>query len=158
MIDKEDYEKVKDFCWRVDKYGYVVSFDKGHPNNQIVRIYRLVMGLTREDVDVYIDHINGNKLDNRKSNLRIATKSENNTNIKRKSNNTSGYTGVKATKSGKYVAQISFNNKRIHLGTYSTIEEAVQARHDAEIKYHGEWNGELNRNDYGNFRTKSKKK
>lgn len=144
IVDTSDLSKVENYCWRVDPYGYVVA-NARNGTNKIVRIHDLILS---PQPSMIVDHIDWNKLDNRKSNLRVANKSQNNTNIKRKSNNTSGYTGVKKNKRGSYVAQISFNNQRIHLGTFKTLKEAVKARHKAEQIIHSEWSGEINRQDF----------
>lgn len=80
-----------------------------------------------------IDHINHNRSDNRLNNLREVTHVENGHNISKKTNNTTGYTGVvyhKAT--GKWLAQIMINGKNKYLGLFSTIEEAVEKRKEAE--------------------------
>lgn len=143
-IDIEDYEKVKYYCWRTDKLGYIVANTKD-TSNHIVRLSRLIMEAKNNE---FVDHKNWDKLNNCKYNLRKCTKAQNNINIKRKSNNTSGYTGVKLTKSGKWVSQISLNNNRIHLGTFNTFEEAVKARHEAEKIIHKDFNGEINRQNF----------
>lgn len=98
--------------------------------------------------DEIVDHINWDKSNNKKSNLRIATKTQNNINIKRKSNNTSGYTGVSVLKNGKYKSSISINGKKYHLGTFDELKDAVKTRHKAEQILHGEWSGEINRKDF----------
>lgn len=144
MIDKEDFEKVKDYCWRFSVNGYVVANSKDLTNSTI-NIHRLILNPNKDEI---VDHKDWNKADNRKLNLRVCSKSQNNVNIKRKKNNTSGYTGVKLNKQGNWVAQISFNNKRIHLGTYDNFYQAVQIRHKAEILMHQEFNGEINRKDF----------
>lgn len=145
-IDKEDYPLVKDYCWRIDKYGYVVA-NRRDGSNKIIRLHDFIM--MHNSKNTIVDHKNWDKTDNRKQNLRIATKSQNNINIKRKLNNTSGYTGVTYNKrTNRYIARISLNNKRIFLGSFKDINDAIEARHNAEIKLHGEWSGEINRKDY----------
>jgi predicted aspartyl protease len=83
-----------------------------------------------------IDHINGNKADNRRKNLRPVTYAENCHNRKRNSNNTSGTTGVRKVENGKFEAYIYVNGKKIHLGYFATKKEAEDARDDAKRKYH----------------------
>jgi hypothetical protein len=83
-----------------------------------------------------INHINGDKSDNRIDNLRDVTSAENGRNQKKHSSNTSGHTGVRWQKQAeKWVAQIKVDHRSIHLGTFDTIEAAVAGRADAELKY-----------------------
>lgn len=78
------------------------------------------------NTDEEIDHINRNKLDNRKSNLRICNRSINMQNRGVNKNNTSGYKGIYINKSGKYVAHCQINKTRKSLGAYKTLEEALE--------------------------------
>ena len=91
---------------------------------------------------IEVDHKHGEntKNDNRKSNLRICTSSQNNMNRKIFSNNKSGCTGVIWNKdTNKWIAYITVNKKRIHLGSFINFKDAKQARKEAEEKYFGEW-------------------
>jgi hypothetical protein len=85
-----------------------------------------------------IDHKDGNHYNNRISNLREATHSQNHMNHKLQRNNTSGVTGVKQ-RGGKWQATIKVNGKDINLGYFYDFDDAVAARHDAEDKYFGEF-------------------
>jgi len=118
---------------------------KKDSTNETIWIHRKIMNPYSTE---FVDHIDWNKLDNRKSNLRICTKTENNINIKKRKNNTSGYTGVKRSINGKWKSQISYNNNRMHLGTFDTLEEAVEVRSSVEKAMHKEFNGEINRQDF----------
>ena len=90
--------------------------------------------------DSQLDHINGIRSDNRILNLREATNSQNGKNLKIKSNNKSGFTGVTYDKiNKKWRATIKIDGKQKNLGRYLDIEDAVFARKKAEIKYFGEW-------------------
>lgn len=83
-----------------------------------------------------LDHINRNPDDNRIANLREATPQENQRNRWLPSNNTSGYPGVVFNKShGKWIASITVSRKRIHLGTFDSKEQAIEARMEAESLY-----------------------
>ena len=83
-----------------------------------------------------IDHINRNKTDNRIANLREVTNKQNGQNASKRSDNTSGHPGVGWHKqSAKWVAQIKHNQKLIHLGYFTTLEEAIAARKAAEKLY-----------------------
>ena len=86
-----------------------------------------------------MDHINRDKLDNRKMNLRLCSPTENSRNISIAKNNKSGVTGVEKMSNGKWRARIMVDRKGIHLGSFKTLEEAKEARMKAEIKYFGEF-------------------
>lgn len=84
---------------------------------------------------VQVDHINGDPADNRIANLRLATNAENGRNRRIHRNNTSGVKGV-GRSGDKWIARIKFNYQHIHIGTFSTLEEAAQAyAHTAERLY-----------------------
>lgn len=86
---------------------------------------------------IYIDHINGNRTDNRIANLRQVSAQENARNSKQKSSNTSGFTGVCPHK-GKWRATIMNDRKQLYLGIFRNIEDAAAARKEAErrLGYH----------------------
>jgi hypothetical protein len=86
-----------------------------------------------------VDHINGDKADNRICNLRLATDCQNSYYRPRKSNNNSGFKGVYRRENGKYRATITVNKKRKNLGTFNTKEEAYAAYCEAARKLHGEF-------------------
>lgn len=93
--------------------------------------------LTRQD---QTDHIHGMTLDNRRSEIRLATYTENSHNTGMRKNNTSGYKGVSYSEyHGKFRAQLQLRNKKIHLGWYITAEEAYVVFCEAAKKYHGEF-------------------
>ena len=92
-FDLEDYDKIKDYCWYEDKT--TVYAKTRMPNNKYISMHRFV---TNYEYDL-VDHINRNKLDNRKENLRNVTKRQNMLNRNDViSTNTSGYTGVSFNK------------------------------------------------------------
>lgn len=130
LIDKDDYKFVKDYVWRV-MGGYVYTGHKKESN--LISMHRLVMeknGFTIED-NKQIDHVNRNKTDNRKSNLKIVTASENLQNRGRFRNNTSGTKGVTYV-GGYWRATIGYDNKKHTVGNYKTKDEAINARVNAE--------------------------
>ena len=87
-----------------------------------------------------VDHINGLKHDNRWSNLRKCTKSQNSMNIKIRSDNKSGYKGVAwHTRAGKWVVTIAINKKNKHLGLFKCKHEAAKIYNDAAVRYFGEF-------------------
>ena len=131
-FDLEDYDKIKDYCWRIDnKDHYVVTTFKG----KILCFHRIIMNINDSSLDV--DHINHVKHNNRKSNLRIVKRNQNASN-KTPSNNRVPGVMFRKTKN-KWIARITKNYKNIHLGSFNSFEEAVRARKEAEEVYFGEY-------------------
>lgn len=143
-FDLEDYDKIKNYCWYLTKHGYFKARTLKDDQYATEKIYlhRVVMSAKSNDI---VDHIRHNKeesnYDNRKSNLRIVGYSENAMNAVIPSNNKSGYKGVFYDNTrNKWVARICINNKTTHIGSYTSLEDAIKARRDAERKYFGEYN------------------
>lgn len=134
-IDTEDYAKVKDICWCVGEGNYII----GASGDEKFQIHRLIMDCPD---DVLVDHIGGylTRNDNRKFNLRYATHSQNNQNVKKSLNNKSGVTGVSwdSTKQ-KWMAGITKDGHHHTIGRYDSFEDAVEARLKAEDEYFGEF-------------------
>lgn len=100
-----------------------------------VQMHRILMGFPE---GFQVDHIDGNGLNNRRSNLRLATHSENQRNSKTPKSNTSGIKGVSwAANVNKWKATISFDNKQKHLGFFSEKADAAKAYADAAQRIHG---------------------
>lgn len=130
-FDLEDYDKIKDYCWKINSDGYLNS----NTFRTTILMHRLLTDCDKYHVP---DHKNHNKLDNRKLNLRISTYSNNAMNRKLQSNNTSGVTGVYFNdKKSMWIAHIGYQREKIMLGSYYNFEDAVKARKDAEEKYFG---------------------
>ena len=138
-FDLEDYDKIKDFYWWYDNVGYVQTIT----NNKHLRLHRLVMNVT--DPLIKVDHIihpygTAYKIDNRKSNLRIVTESQNGMNKFMQSNNVSGIVGVRWNEVQKrWTAEIGLNNKNIRLGSFTDKDEAIKVRKRAEEIYFEEF-------------------
>ena len=133
MIDLDDVDKVKDIKWCLSGEGYAGN---SH-NKSIGLLHRFIMNCPD---GMIVDHWNHNKLDNRKSNLRICTNLENNWNQETYRNNTSGFKGVHCQeKDGRYRAYISHKEERINLGTFHTAELAAMAYDLKAIELYGEY-------------------
>jgi hypothetical protein len=97
-----------------------------------------IMGTGSDPIDFEIDHVNGDKTDNRLSNLRKASRAENTWNQAKPKSNTSGYKGVSWNKKcEKWVAYIGVEWRRIHLGCFETKEAAHAAYSRAADQHHG---------------------
>ena len=132
-FDLEDYDKIKDYCWCFNDQDYVVAHNKSGNN---IRLHRLILNINNKDI--IIDHKNRRKNDNRKSNLRIATKSENAMNRPTDIRSTTGYKGVHKV-GDKYTANIGLNNETIYLGIFDSIEDAIECRYRNEKEIFGEF-------------------
>lgn len=121
LCDIKDWENLKNYYW-IEQQGYAVACkDYEH-----ILFHREVMCIA--DPKVQVDHINGNRLDNRKSNLRLCSNQENSMNKYKNSNNSSGYKGVYFDRDrGKWRGAIQYDGKSIKSPKrYNTPEEAYR--------------------------------
>lgn len=134
IVSDEDYDALSSYQWSpIGLYaatGIVVNGKRKR-----VRIHNFLMNPPKGYI---VDHINGNKHDNRRENLRIATYAQNSANKCSGSKPRSGYRGV-VSRGKRWAAQINFERKCHQLGTFDTPEEAHQAYCDAAKKLHGEF-------------------
>ena len=136
-FDLEDYDKIKNYCWCIDANGYVINY------NEKIFMHILIMNPNNGDC---VDHIKHLKFDNRKSELRIVSHSQNNMNKKKQKNNTSGTPGVSFHKaSNRWFAYIKINNKQKRIYA-NTKEEAIKFRKQLEDEYFKEYSYENSMN------------
>jgi hypothetical protein len=120
IVDDEDFNRLNTYRWHIHSAGYAV---RNHRGADGVRTSRLLHHEVLR-VNTEVDHKNGNKLDNRKENLRVCTHSKNGANCKITQRNTSGFKGVSFEKStGRWKAYLSTKT----LGRFDTAEEAARA-------------------------------
>lgn len=100
------------------------------------RVHQLAWLYVYGEFPAAIDHINGDRADNRINNLRNCTQLDNMKNTKRSSTNTSGVTGVGwESRRGHWIANIEANYEKVYLGSFNRKEDAIDARKRAEVKY-----------------------
>ena len=134
IIDDSDWEIVKNFSWHFS-CGYAVRSIKIDGNNGTLALHRFLMN-TPKGFDT--DHINGDKLDNRRSNLRICTRSQNSMNSRRKKYFTSKYKGVSWYKRDKcWRSYVNLSGKQFHLGYFDSEIQAAKAYDMKAIEIYG---------------------
>jgi len=107
----------------------------GHVAGVAMLSHRAVWAMVHGEWPAFIDHINGDRADNRLSNLRSVSRVENNRNRRLNSNSTSGISGVKQLPNGRWTARIRVDGKNKWLGTFDTAEAAINVRTQAEREH-----------------------
>ncbi len=138
LIDKADYEYLKKEkgvgSFHVRDTGYVIVRCDGYQRS----VHHFMFPNSK-----LTDHISGDPLDNRRSNLRPVTIAQNSHNSKLREDNSSSVKGVRRSRNGKkWNARIVYEGTELYLGTFATFENAVYARKRAEYQYFGEYNRE----------------
>lgn len=141
LVDNKDYDYLCQWKWYCNN-GYacrIVNHPSGNGKYRRERIWmhRLILE-TPKDMDT--DHIDGNRANNQRANLRAASRSQNNRNMQVLKNKTNKYRGVHLDKRSKrWKAAISVNSKPIYLGYFSSEKEAALKYNEAAIKFSGDF-------------------
>lgn len=138
LVDDDWYEMLTAIKWAsCGRYAQAYVGDVNVQGNKYEKMHRLIIDAPK---GMEVDHINGNKLDNRVSNLRVCTKSQNQCNRGAPSDGKSKYKGVCWFKiTGSWKADISVNKKRTFLGYFDSEIDAAEAYNKAAIELHGEF-------------------
>lgn len=143
IVDDEDYEQLSSYHWQYQKEtGYARRNDGTRKTHRHIYMHRQIMNAAP---GIQVDHIHGNKLDNRKSELRLCTNKENSRNQspvseKRRRTKTSKFKGVCWAKNrGRWVAHITVDRRCIHLGYFDHEIDAANAYDNAAKAYYGEY-------------------
>ena len=140
IIDAADVALVGGFNWHANAQShtvYAVRFEQRGGKRAMVRLHRAILGAP---VGMNGDHVDGDGLNNRRSNLRLATKTENNRNARRSVRNTSGFKGVSWDKPRrKWRADIKVSGRSKHVGYFDTPKAAHAAYCEAATRLHGEF-------------------
>lgn len=138
QVDDEDFERLNQYNWYFN-CGYAMRhlYDPITQKTTKMRMHREIMKAPK---GIDVDHINGNRLDNRRENLRLDPDRKNTQNQGLSKNSTSGYKGVSWSKASScWVARIKVKNKKIHLGLFDTLTDAAKAYDKAALELHGEF-------------------
>lgn len=140
IIDSEDLKIFENYKWNLcNKNGtlYLLSFIKVDGKRKTIYYSRII---TNASENIIVDHIDGNTLDNRKSNLRFVNKTQNAQNMKSNKNSTSKYKGVSFDKCRKlWRVVIKVNKKQVYVGRFDSEIEAATAYNEAAKKYFKEY-------------------
>jgi hypothetical protein len=138
-VDSDHLVILNAFNWRVERRGYLFYLRAHVGSHRYIYFHRFVLQARRGQV---VDHINGNGLDNRRSNIRTCSTRENvRHRLRVRRDNALGATGVyrSPTPSERWYAQIKVNGKAISLGSFGSVALAKEARKAAEVLYFGEF-------------------
>ena len=136
VVDNEDFLKFSKFSWTAAN-GYPARYIYIDGKKTCVYLHREIVRCVKEKV---VDHINGNKLDNRKSNLRVCSQSENLMNKGLIRTNTVGYKGVYWHKKGKkWMSAIGHLGKQVYIGLFPSKTTAARAYNKKAIELFGEF-------------------
>ena len=137
IVDDEDFAYLNQWKWYFNNKGYAVKNNWENKKWKTIYMHRLIMNTLKK---METDHINGNKLDNRRCNLRICTKSQNQINSNVNIKNSSGYKGVCWHKDrNKWQVQIEFNGKKYYLGYFVDKIGAAKAYNQKAKELFGEF-------------------
>lgn len=140
IIDRDDADLVSGYSWRASfnngAWYAVTTLPPENRRRRTLGMHRLIMG----DPDgLLIDHEDGDGLNNRRSNLRECTHSQNRQNIHKTNRGAVPFIGVRLSHKGKFLAEISLGGKKQHIGTYDTAEEAARVRDQKARELYGEF-------------------
>ncbi len=137
IVDNDDYIWASKNKWYCSNSGYARRDIRKNKKLKHFLLHRLVANCPSGK---QVDHINGDRLDNRKCNLRIVSEDKNHINIKLRCDNKSGYKGVDWRSSrNKWRARISVGNKTYNLGHFISIKDAIKIYNKAALLYHREY-------------------
>lgn len=130
IVSDQDAERLMRHIW-YDQNGYVARKSEGRN----VRMHREIMSPPKDKV---VDHINGDRRDNRRENLRVCSVAENQRNYKKRSDGkTSKYKGVSLESPGVWRASIRLGRRLKNLGRFKSEDDAAEAYNQASEKFHG---------------------
>lgn len=138
VLDEQDWPKVADLTWYAHepRPGEAYAAHRSSKPRTIVRMHRLILGVT--DPDLLVDHRDGDRLNNRRANLRVATVAQNNRNRGQLRTGTSPYKGV-TRRGARWSAGIWADGRSLYLGTFDSAELAAEAYNAAAVRLHGDF-------------------
>lgn len=137
LVDDRDYLKILKYKWHIDGRGYVMRNRLTKDDGSPIQLHRLILNPSQ---DKQVDHINGDRLDNRRDNLRVCSKSQNMCNRGPQKNNTSGFKGIYYDKfAEKWRAKANFNGKVYSIARSKSKDKVIRAYNRLISKIQGEF-------------------
>ncbi len=137
IVDDEDYPRLSAYKWHLAGSGYAVRFEGARGHQKAIYLHRQLIGAEKGQE---VDHVNTDKLDDRRCNLRICTRSQNMINTILRVTNKSGFKGVHWLKrERKWYASIRVSYRKVPLGYFDNPTDAARAYNAGAIKYFGEF-------------------
>ncbi|CAB4163174.1 HNH nuclease [uncultured Caudovirales phage] len=138
LVDEEDLDNMTDYTWRLDKDGYAVAHNPYTAGPSTLKMHRLIL---EAQPNMVVEHRNGNRLDNRRINIYACSHQENNKNRRPQRSSVGLPRYIKQAPSGNYAVNTYNDYGKHYLGTFATLELALEAR-DAWCKQHNVLNGQ----------------
>lgn len=140
LVDDRDYPRLSKHNWQISgvaPYIYAARYPRRGGKSVCVLMHREILDAPK---GMHVDHINGDRLDNRRENLRLCTHAQNGRNRKPTPGGSSKYKGVKwDRRAKKWRATIKINRKEYHLGYFTSETEAALAYDRGALKHHKEF-------------------
>jgi len=138
LIDDEDASRVNEHRWHTNKDGYAITNIRYKGKRTSISMHRYIMGCVPRDKKE-LDHISGDKLDNRKENLRFVEHIQNTWNTSKRITASCNYKGITKNRYGGFDSQITINGKTIFLGSYKDEQRCAKIYDIASALFHGEF-------------------
>jgi hypothetical protein len=134
-VDDIDYALVKNSSWNIAESTSGIFYAVAYVNKKSILMHRLIMKVPSS---LHTDHINGDGLDNRRSNLRVCNRTQNMQNKRIYKNNQSGYKGI-SKEGNRWRANITVDKQRVFIASFLTKEEAAMAYNNAALTFFGDF-------------------
>lgn len=141
LVDDKDYARASKMSWHLAVVGYPKNIKNGlgsHKEREVTQTYLHHFIIGKPQKGFVVDHKNGDKLDNRRDNLRLGTHGQNHANQGLQKNNTSGHKGV-ISKDGRWIARIKFDGRNKYIGVFTSKKQAALAYNIAARELFGEF-------------------
>lgn len=141
IVNDHWYEYLNQWKWRalwnVDTKSFYAYREEWNPETKTRKAVYMHRVVARTPAGMICDHIHHNTLDNREEELRNLTPAQSNMNMRLRKDNRLGIRGVRQTECGTYTARLTIGRKTLLCKNFEKLEDAIQARKDAETKYFG---------------------